>query len=130
MNLLDTDHCIAILRKQLDLREYISPDEELATTAISVAELTYGANRSQQRDDNLARLEVLLSALVILPFDEPAGWRFGTLKAELESKGEPMDNLDLQIASIAIETNSLLLTNNTKHFKRINGLRLMNWLAE
>ena len=130
MNLLDTDHCIAILRKQLDLREYISPDEELATTAFSVAELTYGANRSQQRDDNLARLEVLLSALVILPFDEPAGWRFGTLKAELESKGEPMDNLDLQIASIAIETNSLLLTNNTKHFKRINGLRLMNWLAE
>jgi tRNA(fMet)-specific endonuclease VapC len=130
MNLLDTDHCIAILRRQLDLGEHVSPDEELATTAISVAELTHGANRSQHRDDNLARLEVLLSALVILPFDEPAGWRFGTLKAELESKGEPLDNLDLQIASIAIETNSLLLTNNTKHFKRISGLRLMNWLAE
>jgi tRNA(fMet)-specific endonuclease VapC len=128
MNLLDTDHCIAILRKQLDLRERISPDEELATTAISVAELTYGANRSQHQDDNLARLEVLLSALNILPFDEAAGRRFGVLKAELESRGEPLDDLDLQIASIAIETNSTLLTNNTKHFKRVGGLRLLNWL--
>jgi tRNA(fMet)-specific endonuclease VapC len=128
MNLLDSDHCIAILRKQLDLREYVSPDEELATTAISVAELTHGANRSQRRDDNLARLEVLLSALFILPFDEVAGRRFGVLKAELEARGESLDDLDLQIASIAIETNSTLLTNNTKHFKRINGLRLLNWL--
>jgi tRNA(fMet)-specific endonuclease VapC len=128
MNLLDTDHCIAILRKQLDLREHIAPDDELATTSISVAELTHGANRSQRRDDNLARLEVLLSALSILPFDESAGRRFGVLKAELEIRGDPLDDLDLQIASIAIETNSALLTNNTKHFKRISGLRLVNWL--
>ena len=128
MNLLDTDHCIAILRKQLDLCEHISPDDELATTAISVAELTHGANRSQRRDDNLARLEVLLSALNILPFDEAAGRRFGGLKAELEARGEPLDDLDLQIASIAIETNSALLTNNTSHFKRVSGLRLLNWL--
>jgi tRNA(fMet)-specific endonuclease VapC len=128
MNLLDTDHCIAILRKQLDLREHIAPDDELATTSISVAELTHGANRSQRRDDNLARLEVLLSALSILPFDESAGRRFGVLKAELEIRGDPLDDLDLQIASIAIETNSALLTNNTKHFKQISGLRLVNWL--
>jgi tRNA(fMet)-specific endonuclease VapC len=120
MNLLDTDHCIAILRKHLDLREHISPDEELATTSISVAELTHGANRSQHRDDNLARLEVLLSALSILSFDEAAGRRFGVLKAELEARGEPLDDL---------ETNSTLLTNNTKHFKRVSGLRLLNWLG-
>jgi tRNA(fMet)-specific endonuclease VapC len=128
MNLLDTDHCIAILRKQLDLRKHVSPDEELATTAISVAELSHGGNRSQRRDDNLARLEVLLSALSILPFDEAAGRRFGVLKAGLEARGESLDDLDLQIASIALETDSMLLTNNTKHFKRVSGLRLLNWL--
>jgi tRNA(fMet)-specific endonuclease VapC len=129
MNLLDTDHCIAILRGQLDLSKHVSPDEELATTAVSLAELAHGANRSRQRDDNLARLEVLLSTLVILPFDEPAGRRFGTMKAELETRGETLDDWDLQIASIAVETNSILVTNNTKRFKRIGGLRLMNWLA-
>jgi tRNA(fMet)-specific endonuclease VapC len=128
MNLLDTDHCIAILRKQLDLRKHVSPDEELATTAISVAELSHGANHSRRRDDNLARLEVLLSALSILPFDEAAGRRFGVLKAGLEAKGELLDDLDLQIASIALETDATLLTNNTKHFKRVSGLRLLNWL--
>jgi tRNA(fMet)-specific endonuclease VapC len=128
MKLLDTDHCIVILRRQLDLREHVSPDDELATTAISVAESTHGAIRSQHKDDNLACLEVLLSALSILPFDEAAGRRFGVLKAELEARGEPLDDLDLQIASIAIETNSALLTNNTKHFKRVSGLQLINWL--
>jgi predicted nucleic acid-binding protein len=128
MKILDTDHCIAILRGQLDLRQHISAEEELATTAISVAELTHGASRSQRRDDNLARVEVLLSALNILPFDESAGRRFGCLKAELEAKGELLDDLDLQIASIALENNSPLLTNNHKHFKRVAGLRLLNWL--
>lgn len=128
MRLLDTDHCIAILRMKLDLSERVAPDEELATTAISVAELTHGANRSSRREDNLARLEVLLSALIILPFDEAAGRRFGVLKAELEARGEPLDDLDLQIASIAIENNFSLITNNTKHFTRVDGLQLMNWL--
>lgn len=128
MNLLDSDHCIAILRKKLDLRERVSPDEELATTAISVAELTHGANRSIHREDNLARLEVLLSALIILPFDEAAARRFGVLKAELEKQGEPLDDLDLQIASIALENSIPLVTNNTRHFNRLNGLRLVNWL--
>lgn len=128
MNLLDTDHCVAILRGKLDLRLHAAADEELGTTAISVAELTHGAQRSQRRDDNLARLEVLLAALNVLPFDETAGRHFGILKAGLEAKGEQLDDLDLQIASIAIETRSTLLTNNTKHFKRVPGLHILNWL--
>ena len=130
MRILDSDHCIAILRKRLDLADHISPDEELATTAISVAELTHGAQRSERRDDNLARLEVLLSALFILPFDESAARRFGRLKAKLEAIGEPLDDMDLQIASIALENNLPLLTNNTKHFKRIEGLQLQNWIQQ
>ena len=129
MKLLDTDHCIALLRGQLDLNAHVSPQEELATTAISVAELTLGAHRSEHSEDNLARLEVLLAVLVILPFDEAAGRGFGALKAELEARGEPLDNLDLQIASIAIENACQLLTNNSRHFSRIGGLQLQNWLG-
>jgi tRNA(fMet)-specific endonuclease VapC len=128
VKLLDTDHCIAILRGQLDLGDHLMPEEELATTAISVAELTHGAQRSQRRDDNLARLEVLLSALIVLPFDESAGRRFGALKAELEGRGKSLDDFDLQIASIAVENELPLLTNNTSHFKRVRELQLMTWL--
>ena len=128
MKLLDTDHCIAILRKKLDLREHISPDEELATTAISVAELTHGANRSLRKDENLASLDILLSSMLILPFDEVAGRIFGNLKAELEARGELLDDLDLQIASIAIVSKVPLITNNIKHFSRIDQLQIQNWI--
>ena len=128
MKLLDTDHCIAILRGQLDLNAHVTPQEELGTTAISVAELTHGAHRSQNREDNLARLEVLFSVLIILPFDETAGRKFGELKPELEARGKPLDQFDLQIASIAIEHDCQLLTNNSKHFSRIDSLQLENWL--
>jgi len=115
VRILDTDHCIAILRQRLDLREHVAADEELFVTSITVGELTHGAVRSVHREDNLTRLEVLLAALAVLPFDEMAGRRFGHLKAEL-------DDLDLQIASIALEHNLPLATNSTKHFARIGEL--------
>ncbi|HJS20643.1 MAG TPA: PIN domain-containing protein [Anaerolineales bacterium] len=128
MSILDTDHCIAILRKKLDLMQHVSAEEELYITVVSVAELTHGAERSLHRDDNLARLEVLLAALTVLPFDESSARRFGQLKAELETRGQPLDDLDLEIASIALENKLPLVTNNTNHLKRIEGLELQNWI--
>ena len=128
MRILDTDHCIAILRQKLDLREHILPDEELCITAITLAELMQGAQRSLHRNDNLARLEVLIAALTVLPFDESAARRFGLLKADLESRGKLLDDLDLQIACIALVHELPLVTNNTQHFERIAGLELQNWM--
>ncbi len=128
MKILDTDHCVALLRKNLDLGDHMPADEELSLSAVSVAELTHGAWRSAHREDNLARLEVLLAAVIVLPFDEASARRFGNLKAELETRGEPLDDLDLEIASIALENNLTLVTNNTNHFKRIKSLELENWI--
>jgi tRNA(fMet)-specific endonuclease VapC len=128
VKILDTDHCVAILRGNLDLNDHVNPDEPLATTAISVAELVHGAARSKRVEENYARLEVLLSALTVLPFDESAARKFGVLKAGLEKRGETLDDLDLQIACIALENQQALLTNNEKHFERIEGLRLENWM--
>lgn len=128
MIILDTDHCIAILRQKLDLGDHIAADDKLFITAITVSELTHGANRSLHREDNLSRLEVLFAALTVLPFDEMAARRCGQLKAELEEQGEPLDDLDLQIAGIALVYNLPLATNNTKHFKRIKDLKIENWI--
>lgn len=130
MKILDSDHCIAILRGKLDLRTKVNVDEELAVTTVSVAELMYGAYRSQRIADNLARVDVLLAALVILPFDEFAARRFGVLKAGLEISGAPLHDLDLQIASIALEQNAPLLTHNQRHFERIENLILDDWLPK
>ena len=128
MIILDTDHCIAILRQKLDLGNHVAPDDELFITSITVSELTHGADRSKHREDNLARLEVLFSAFTVLPFDEMAARRCGHLKAELEEQGEPLDDLDLQIASVALVYDLPLATNNTKHFKPVKDLRIENWI--
>lgn len=128
MKIMDSDHCVAILRGKLDLRTKASPDDELAITTVSIGELIHGAHRSQQVSENLARLDVLLAALTVLSFDEFSARRFGIIKAGLENSGTPLHDLDLQIASIAIEYNLPLLTHNQKHFSRIKNLILEDWL--
>lgn len=129
MKILDSDHCIAVLRGELDLRGHIAPDESLAVTAISVAELSHGAYRSTRAEENITRLEVLLAAVIILPFDEFAARRFGQLKTKLERNGSTLADLDLQIASIALEHNRPLVTHNQKHFSRVQGLKIEDWIA-
>jgi tRNA(fMet)-specific endonuclease VapC len=131
MKILDSDHCVAILRAKLDLSTRVSPDEELAVTAISVGELVHGATKSQRSAENMARLDVLLAALTILPFDEWSARRFGQLKASLEKDGKIISDLDLQIASIALDIGATLLSHNQKHFYRLidsAGLLLEDWL--
>jgi tRNA(fMet)-specific endonuclease VapC len=130
MKLLDTDHWVALLRGRLSLEGRVSPDEPLAITAISVAELTHGASKSARAEENLARLDILLATLIILPFDEAAARRFGALKAVLEQAGNRLADLDLQIASIALANDLPLITHNTRHFTRIPGLQLDDWLVD
>jgi len=132
MKILDSDHCVAILRAQLDLNERVTPDEELGITAISVGELVHGATKSQRAADNLVRLDVLLAALTILPYDEPSARRCGQLKTQLEQAGEVISDLDLQIASIALDHDATLITHNQKHFVRLTNLArlvLEDWLV-
>jgi tRNA(fMet)-specific endonuclease VapC len=132
MKILDSDHCVAVLRAQLDLTGRVAPDEELAITAISVGELVHGATKSQRSVDNLARLDVLLATVTILSYDEWSARHFGQLKAQLEQAGEVISDLDLQIASIALDQNAALVTHNQKLFFRLAnlaGLILEDWLG-
>ena len=131
MRILDSDHCVALLRGQLDLHGHAAPDEELAITAVSVGELAHGAHKSQRAADNLARLDVLLAALAVLPYDEAAARQFGHLKAQLELQGARLSDLDLQIACIALSQAATLVTHNQAHFERLAqlaGLSLEDWL--
>ena len=131
MKVLDSDHCVAIFRGQLDLSAHVAPDEELAVSAISVGELVHGAAKSQRAPENLARLDVLLSAIIILPYDEWSARRFGQLKAQLERAGEKIADLDLQIAGTVLDHSASLVTHNQKHFSRLASLAnlaLEDWL--
>ena len=128
MKILDSDHCVAILRGRLKLQGQIVAVEELGVTTISVAELVHGAHKSARSAENLARVDALLAGFTIIPFDEPAARRFGLAKAELERAGIVGSDLDLQIASIALEHTAPLITHNRRHFERVPGLVIEDWL--
>jgi tRNA(fMet)-specific endonuclease VapC len=133
VKVLDTDHCLALLRGRLDLRQKASPDDELATTSITVAELLYGAYKSERAAHNLAAVDALLSVLVILDFNEAAARLYGQMRALLEKNGQRLSDLDLQIASIALAWNLALVTHNHDHFARLSDftqLILDDWLTQ
>jgi tRNA(fMet)-specific endonuclease VapC len=127
--ILDTDHCVAILRGRLKWQDQVAPNASLLITAVTVSELVFGAHRSERLAENRALVDELLEIVTVLPFDTAAARRHAELKDMLRRAGMPLAELDLQIASIALSRNLPLVTHNTAHFNRIPGLVLVDWLA-
>ena len=127
--ILDTDHCIAILRGKLDISGYVEPSTPLFVTAITVSELVNGAHKSDRAGDNLAQVEVMLEAVTVLAFDAEAARRCGQLKETLRRAGTPVAEPDLQIASISLHHNLPLATHNQRHFARVPALQLVDWMT-
>lgn len=128
MKILDTDHCIAILRQRLIVQNHADPKETIAITAISVGELFYGAYKSADIARSITQVEELLENVVILPYRESEARIFAEVKAKLEQAGIPLADADLQIASIALQYQATLVTHNQRHFKRVPSLALDDWL--
>ena len=100
------------------------------TTAITVGEMFYGAyNNPERRESILSRFEEKVWPRVrILPFDTDASRTYGQLRAHLERIGTPLPGADLQIASIALTRGYTVVTGNVRHFARVPGLRVENWI--
>lgn len=131
MFLLDTDIIIYSLKGneavKCNLRKHI--DDPIKTTSVTLMELYYGAYKSQKVAANLARLKMIERNMEIISPDEKAAEIYGMIKADLEGKGTSLDDFDIIIASCALVHNLTLVTNNIKHFNRIDGLRLANWMV-
>ena len=105
------------------------PQEQQFTSAITVGEMVYVAYQGLRRDHQLQQLnEKVWPNLRILPFDRAAGEAYGRLRAELERSGTPLAEPDLRIASIAVTHNLTVVTGNVRHFSRVPGLRVENWI--
>ena len=131
--LFDTDTLSNPLKKSPSLvllrrLATVAPEDQFTTT-ITVGEMVYGAYRSQRRDYFLERLEnEVWPNLRILPFDTDAAVIYGRLRHELETSGTPLAEPDLRIASIALARGLTLVTGNLRHFSRVPGLAVENWL--
>jgi tRNA(fMet)-specific endonuclease VapC len=128
--LLDTNICIYIIKKRpAGVLQQVQSKQpgEIVLSAITLAELEYGVARSHYPDRNrVALLEFVLS-FTILDFDQLASAEYGRIRSWLESKGRPIGPMDLLLAAQAKSHNLILVTNNEKEFRRIDGLRLENW---
>lgn len=126
--ILDSDYCVAVLRKKISLGDSIPIHRPLYLPVTAVVELTYGALRSGNPVANLLEVDKLLSVVTVLPLDTSVARRMATVKAELDRQGKPVATPDLEIACIALEQNLPLVTHNVRHFQRIPGLILLDWL--
>jgi tRNA(fMet)-specific endonuclease VapC len=93
------------------------------------AELIAGAFKSQKDRSNLRSIEKTLSFFEIIPFDDTAAMIYGKIKTELERKGNMIGPNDLIIAATVLSRGGTLVTSNTKEFRRVEGLHLVDWFV-
>ncbi len=104
-------------------------EEGVCTSIIVAAELRCGANKSGS--SKLAdRIDLILSALEVLPLKKPADRYYGEIRNQLASEGNPIGPNDMLIAAHALSANLTVVTANTGEFSRVPGLNVENWLAE
>ena len=127
--MLDTDSVSYALRGQGQVAANIvrRRPSELCISSITVAELRFGASRKKS-----AKLHGLIDAftanILVAPFDEAAALEFGRIGADLAARGMPIGELDILIAAHAVSAKAVLVTNNERHFARVRGLRVENWV--
>lgn len=129
--LLDTNIVIYVIkRRPPEVRAVFNEQHgRMAISAITLAELVHGAEKSQFPGRNLAVVEDFCSRLVVLPYPPEAAYHYGGIRAELERQGCPIGVNDLHIAAHARSCGLTVVTNNLAEFERVPGLLLTNWLA-
>jgi tRNA(fMet)-specific endonuclease VapC len=131
VKLLDTDTCIAILRGNgAVIERRAATSDDVATTWITGAELYYGAAKSKAPEKNRALVTSFLSTLPVLGLDEATVQIFGEAKALLECQGQRLADADIFIGAIAAAQRATVVTGNRRHYERIPGVTVENWIQD
>ena len=127
--LLDTNIVIYVLkRRPTEVLEIFNKNaNRMAISSITLSELIYGTEKSQNVDKNLEAIEEFISHLDVLSYDAKASQHYGQIKAALEKKGEIIGENDIHIAAHSVSQGLILVSNNLKEFKRVPNLALENW---
>jgi tRNA(fMet)-specific endonuclease VapC len=127
---LDTNVCVDYLGgryPKVVTRLQRSSPADLGLSAVVVAELRYGADRSARPKENHARIDVLADEIPVIDFDLEAAAAYGRVRSRLEAKGTPIGPNDMLIAAQAISRNLVVVTDNVREFRRVRGLKVENW---
>ena len=129
--MLDTNICIAIIRRRPEaaLRRLRGKAiGQVGISSLTLAELQYGAARSREPTAARDALAEFVLALEVAPFDDAAAAIYGEVRAQLESRGQPIGPIDTLIAAHALALDTVLVTNNVREFRRVRGLVVEDWL--
>jgi tRNA(fMet)-specific endonuclease VapC len=129
--LLDTNIVIYVIKRRPPevLEIFNRHHDRMAISAITLAELVHGAEKSSDVSRNISVIEDFASRLVVLPYDEKSAWHYGQIRAALEKTGQTIGVNDLHIAAHARSNGLTLVTNNLREFERVPGLMLENWVV-
>lgn len=128
--LLDTNHASWLMARQESivarLHQAQASGAQFGISMTVLAELYFAVYASQRRAENLNRLQSLVEALLLWPFDALAAEEFGRIQAEQKAKGRPIPPLDTQIAAVA-RVNDLVLLTDDHHLTMVEGIQIENW---
>lgn len=128
--MLDTDSCIWIIKKRPPhvfnrFRKHRVGD--IGISSIVLSELRYGAEKSSNPEKNLGALQDFVAPLEILDYGEVQANAYGRIRSDLEHRGEPIGSMDMLIAAHAVSHDLTLVTNNSREFAKVPGLRIETW---
>lgn len=129
--LLDTNICSYILKRHpatVKARFDEVGDENLLLSTIVLAELYYGAARHPQGEIIRREIDDFASRLALIPWDDAAADHYGDIRSKLEKQGTPIGAMDMLIAAHARSLDATLVSNNTRHFRQVPGLRWVDWV--
>ena len=128
--MLDTNICVYLIKKKPEklIQKFSTKEiDEIAISTITVSELEYGVEKSMYTDKNKIALIQFLAPFEIVLYDYSAACQYGYIRAKLEREGTIVGSMDLLIAAHAKANDLILVTNNEKEFKRVDGLKIENW---
>lgn len=126
--LIDTNTCIYFIKGLYDLKkkfEKANPDN-CFISEITLAELKFGVENSDKKDKNQTTLDNFLSGVKIVPIFHSLDL-YAKEKARLRKAGTPIDDFDILIGVTSVTHNLIMVTNNSKEFKRLKGINLEDW---
>ena len=128
--LLDTNIVIYVIKRRpiAALELFNQHAGHMAISAITLAELLHGAEKSNAPSRSLMVIEDFCSRLEVLPYGLKAAAHYGQIRSALEFKGQCIGVNDLHIAAHARSEGLILVSNNTREFERVDALQLENWV--
>ena len=126
--MLDTDTVSFALRGQGRVAAHLLErrPSQLCISSITLAELRFGAEARRARKLH-SLISTFVEAVAVVPFDRPAADRFAAVAASLARRGEPIGTFDTLMAAHALSLGLTFVTNNSRHFRRVVGLKTENW---